>query len=173
MHPTARCGDQQQLTQRGICPRAAQRLDLQVSQLIVFINHTDMTLTANLILCRISYCSADATFDRVVAFIATNKNETLECHAFLTAKRKVAQAAALTISQAFTIAFERWKAAKAEKAKKSGGKANSENVQQNGNSKEPDEPPPLIDLSTDPTPDQPVNGFDDEAWLEVDDGFSR
>lgn len=57
---------------------------------------------------RISYCSADATFDRVVAFIATNKNETLECHAFLTSKRKIAQAAALTISQAFNIAFEKW-----------------------------------------------------------------
>jgi len=61
---------------------------------------------------RISYCSADATFDRVVAFIATNKNETMECHAFLTSKKKMAQAAALTISQAFTIAFENWQKSK-------------------------------------------------------------
>lgn len=61
---------------------------------------------------RISYCSADATFSRVVAIICTNKNETLECHAFLTAKKKVAQAAALTISQAFTIAFENWQNSK-------------------------------------------------------------
>ena len=38
---------------------------------------------------RISYCSADATYDRVFAFIATNKNETLECHAFLCPKRKM------------------------------------------------------------------------------------
>ena len=57
---------------------------------------------------RISYCSADATYDKVVAFILTNKNETMECHAFLTSRRKAAQAAALTISQAFTIAFENW-----------------------------------------------------------------
>lgn len=63
---------------------------------------------------RISYCSADATFDRVIAFIATNKNETLECHAFLTSKRKIAQAAALTISQAFTIAFEKWQESKSK-----------------------------------------------------------
>ncbi len=38
---------------------------------------------------RISYCSADATYDRVFAFIATNRNETLECHAFLCPKRKM------------------------------------------------------------------------------------
>ena len=65
---------------------------------------------------RISYCSADATYDRVVAFIATNKNETMECHAFLTSKRKVSQAAALTISQAFTIAFENWENSKTMKS---------------------------------------------------------
>lgn len=66
---------------------------------------------------RISYCSADATFDRVVAFIATNKNETFECHAFLTSKRKIAQAAALTISQAFNIAFEKWQEKSESKSK--------------------------------------------------------
>lgn len=66
---------------------------------------------------RISYCSADATFDRVVAFIATNKNETMECHAFLTSKKKIAQAAALTISQAFTIAFEKWESSKTSSGK--------------------------------------------------------
>jgi hypothetical protein len=38
---------------------------------------------------RISYCSADATHDHVFAFIATNSNETLECHAFLCPKRKM------------------------------------------------------------------------------------
>lgn len=41
---------------------------------------------------RISYCSADANYDRVVAFIATNVNETHECHAFLTRKDEVARA---------------------------------------------------------------------------------
>lgn len=38
---------------------------------------------------RISYCSADAAHSQVFAFIATNPNETLECHAFLCPKRKV------------------------------------------------------------------------------------
>lgn len=69
---------------------------------------------------RISFCSADASYDRVVAFIGTNKNETLECHAFLCSKRKVAQAAALTISQAFNIAFELWERAKEEKSSQNG-----------------------------------------------------
>ena len=35
---------------------------------------------------RISYCSADATFDHVFAFIATNRDNTMECHAFLCPK---------------------------------------------------------------------------------------
>lgn len=79
------------------------------------ITTTDVTtgeLLHDVSIYRISYCSADATYDRVVAFIATNKNETMECHAFLTSKRKVSQAAALTISQAFTIAFENWQNSK-------------------------------------------------------------
>jgi hypothetical protein len=38
---------------------------------------------------RISYCSADAAHDLVFAFIATNSNETMECHAFLCPKRKM------------------------------------------------------------------------------------
>lgn len=87
---------------------------------------------------RISYCSADATFDRVIAFIATNKNETLECHAFLTSKRKIAQAAALTISQAFTIAFEKWQESKS----KSKSDVNSNNG--------PSSNEALIDLFTEP-----------------------
>ncbi|XP_065350859.1 low density lipoprotein receptor adapter protein 1-like [Cloeon dipterum] len=57
---------------------------------------------------RISYCSADATYDHVFAFIATNSNETMECHAFLCPKRKVAQAVTLTIAQSFTMAYELW-----------------------------------------------------------------
>ena len=38
---------------------------------------------------RISYCSADATYDHVFNFIATNSNNTMECHAFLCKKRKI------------------------------------------------------------------------------------
>ena len=38
---------------------------------------------------RISYCSADATYDHIFNFIATNSNNTMECHAFLCKKRKI------------------------------------------------------------------------------------
>ena len=38
---------------------------------------------------RISYCCADALFSHVFAFIAVNKDETMECHAFLCRKRKI------------------------------------------------------------------------------------
>ena len=73
--------------------------------------------------CRISYCSADATYDHVFDFIATNKNNTMECHAFLCKKRKMvnttsncllfklnvqAQSATLTIAQAFNLAYSYW-----------------------------------------------------------------
>ena len=39
--------------------------------------------------CRISYCSADATFTHVFAFLAVNRAESLQCHAFLARKQKI------------------------------------------------------------------------------------
>lgn len=56
-----------------------------ITVLSVFLQVTDDMFTGF----RISYCSADATHDRVFAFIATNSNETMECHAFLCPKRKM------------------------------------------------------------------------------------
>nr|XP_050859657.1 low density lipoprotein receptor adapter protein 1-like isoform X1 [Vespula vulgaris] len=63
---------------------------------------------------RISYCSADATHDHVFAFIATNLNETMECHAFLCPKRKMAQTVTLTVAQAFNTAYEAWQLSQAD-----------------------------------------------------------
>ncbi|XP_063244241.1 low density lipoprotein receptor adapter protein 1-A-like [Bacillus rossius redtenbacheri] len=57
---------------------------------------------------RISYCSADATHSHVFAFIATNSNETMECHAFLCPKRKTTQAVTLTVAQSFNTAYQLW-----------------------------------------------------------------
>ena len=74
---------------------------------------------------RITYCSADAIFSHVFAFITMNKDDSMECHAFLCRKRKIvsqmvkfpscrsesfqAQAATMTIAQAFNLAFREWK----------------------------------------------------------------
>ncbi|KAI1294821.1 Low density lipoprotein receptor adapter protein 1-B [Halotydeus destructor] len=141
---------------------------------------------------RISYCSADATYDRVVAFIATNKNETLECHAFLTSKKKIAQAAALTISQAFTIAFENWKSTKNNlqtDKKQPDGDNNVEN-EHNSNTavtlasnKMADicQEPSLIDLSDENVQvdksafhQQTSNGHQEVAFdFDLDDSFSK
>ncbi|KAF7686320.1 low density lipoprotein receptor adapter protein 1a [Silurus meridionalis] len=70
---------------------------------------------------RISYCTADKMHDKVFAYITQNEqNETLECHAFLCAKKKVAQAVTLTVAQAFNVAFESWQLDRGEKEQKSG-----------------------------------------------------
>ncbi|RUS90884.1 hypothetical protein EGW08_001391 [Elysia chlorotica] len=58
---------------------------------------------------RVCFCTADKTHDKVFAYIARNTtNETMECHAFLCAKLKIAQAVTLTVSQAFSVAQDRW-----------------------------------------------------------------
>nr|CAD7589225.1 unnamed protein product [Timema genevievae] len=57
---------------------------------------------------RISYCSADAAHNHVFAFIATNSNETMECHAFLCPKRKMTHAVTLTVAQSFSTAYQLW-----------------------------------------------------------------
>lgn len=57
----------------------------------------------------ISYCSADAHYDHVFAYIANNDNDTCECHAYLCPKRKMAQAVTVSIAQAFELAYESWK----------------------------------------------------------------
>uniref|UniRef100_A0A2P2HY32 Low density lipoprotein receptor adapter protein 1-like n=1 Tax=Hirondellea gigas TaxID=1518452 RepID=A0A2P2HY32_9CRUS len=60
---------------------------------------------------KISYCSADSQYEQVLAFVASNEEETCECFAFLCSKRKVAEAIAVSIAQAFTMAYECWKLA--------------------------------------------------------------
>ncbi|XP_069742788.1 low density lipoprotein receptor adapter protein 1-B-like isoform X4 [Narcine bancroftii] len=77
-------------------------------------------LIENVSIYRISYCTADKTQDKVFAYIAQSRlNETLECHAFLCPKKKIAQAVTLTVAQAFRVAFDLWEMAQEEKCKKS------------------------------------------------------
>lgn len=72
------------------------------------IKITDMVskeLIDDITIYRISFCSADKTHDKVFTFMARNTvNETMVCHAFLCAKRKIAQAVTLTVSKAFELA---------------------------------------------------------------------
>ncbi|XP_059372986.1 low density lipoprotein receptor adapter protein 1-B-like isoform X2 [Carassius carassius] len=96
-----------------------QKVTLKVSPRgIVLYDSVSNQLIENVSIYRISYCTADKMHDKVFAYIAQSQcNETLECHAYLCTKRKVAQAVTLTVAQAFRVAFEIWQAAKEEKEK--------------------------------------------------------
>ncbi|KAL7829360.1 hypothetical protein AOLI_G00302450 [Acnodon oligacanthus] len=100
---------------------------LKVSpQGIVLYDSVSNQLIETVSIYRISYCTADKMHDKVFAYIAQNQqNETLECHAFLCAKRKVAQAVTLTVAQAFKVAFEYWQHAKEEKEQEGTETSNS------------------------------------------------
>uniref|UniRef100_A0A672LX14 Low density lipoprotein receptor adapter protein 1-B-like n=1 Tax=Sinocyclocheilus grahami TaxID=75366 RepID=A0A672LX14_SINGR len=106
-----------------------QKVTLKVSPRgIILYDSASNQLIENVSIYRISYCTADKMHDKVFAYIAqSQRNETLECHAYLCTKRKctvflsmtrnVAQAVTLTVAQAFRVAFEFWQAAKEEKEK--------------------------------------------------------
>uniref|UniRef100_A0A672RRK3 Low density lipoprotein receptor adapter protein 1-A-like n=1 Tax=Sinocyclocheilus grahami TaxID=75366 RepID=A0A672RRK3_SINGR len=91
-----------------------QKVTLKVSPRgIVLYDSVSNQLIENVSIYRISYCTADKMHDKVFAYIAQSQcNETLECHAYLCTKRKVAQAVTLTVAQAFRVAFEFWQTAK-------------------------------------------------------------
>uniref|UniRef100_A0A673IXU6 Low density lipoprotein receptor adapter protein 1-B-like n=1 Tax=Sinocyclocheilus rhinocerous TaxID=307959 RepID=A0A673IXU6_9TELE len=101
-----------------------QKVTLKVSPRgIILYDSASNQLIENVSIYRISYCTADKMHDKVFAYISqSQRNETLECHAYLCTKRKVvsvnvAQAVTLTVAQAFRVAFEFWQAAKEEKEK--------------------------------------------------------
>ncbi|XP_068432388.1 low density lipoprotein receptor adapter protein 1a isoform X1 [Clinocottus analis] len=117
-----------------------QKVALKVSpQGIVLYELSTSKLLETVSIYRISYCTVDKLHDKVFAYIAQNTlNGTLECHAYLCSKRKVAQAVALTVAQAFTVAFELWQVAKEEKGKRvksgSAGEASSSSRSERSNS---------------------------------------
>ncbi|XP_017276487.1 low density lipoprotein receptor adapter protein 1a isoform X1 [Kryptolebias marmoratus] len=119
-----------------------QKVALKVSpQGVVVSDRSTNKLLENVSIYRISYCTVDKLHHKVFAYIAQNTlNGTLECHAYLCSKRKVAQAVALTVAQAFTVAFELWQVAKEEKGKRvksgSAGEAGSSSHSKRSNSLE-------------------------------------
>ncbi|XP_049734268.1 low density lipoprotein receptor adapter protein 1 isoform X1 [Loxodonta africana] len=97
-----------------------QKVTLKVSPRgIILTDSITNQLIENVSIYRISYCTADKMHDKVFAYIAQSQHsETLECHAFLCTKRKMAQAVTLTVAQAFKVAFEFWQVSKEEKEKR-------------------------------------------------------
>ncbi|XP_062302193.1 low density lipoprotein receptor adapter protein 1a isoform X2 [Osmerus eperlanus] len=111
--------------------KKAPKVSLKVSpQGIVLLDCLSNQLLENVSIYRISYCTADKLHDKVFAYITQNTlNGTLECHAYLCSKRKVAQAVTLTVAQAFKVAFEFWQVAKDEKEKRvKSGSAGEESI---------------------------------------------
>ncbi|KAM8953334.1 low density lipoprotein receptor adapter protein 1-like [Pelodytes ibericus] len=85
-----------------VTPRGINLQDSATGQLIEYVS-----------IYRISYCTTDKVQNKVFAYVAQNQtNETLECHAFLSPKKKMAQAVTLTVAQAFTVALDLWESAK-------------------------------------------------------------
>ncbi|CAH2245229.1 low density lipo receptor adapter 1-B-like isoform X2 [Pelobates cultripes] len=81
-----------------VTPRGISLQDAATGQLI-----------ENVSIYRISYCTTDKVQNKVFAYIAQNQsNGTLECHAFLSPKKKMAQAVTLTVAQAFKVALDLW-----------------------------------------------------------------
>ncbi|XP_043854096.1 low density lipoprotein receptor adapter protein 1 isoform X2 [Dromiciops gliroides] len=91
-----------------------RKVTLQVSPRGIILHDSGTNeLIENVSIYRISYCTADKMHDKVFAYIAQNQHsESLECHAFLCSKRKMAQAVTLTVAQAFKVAFELWQVSK-------------------------------------------------------------
>ncbi|CAL1586357.1 unnamed protein product [Knipowitschia caucasica] len=98
-----------------------RKVTLTVSPKGIVITDTDTAdLIENVSIYRISYCTAHKTQDKVFAYVSQSQfNETLECHAFLCQKKKIAQAVTLTVAQAFKVALDLWEIAQEDKNKKS------------------------------------------------------
>ncbi|TKS76427.1 Low density lipoprotein receptor adapter protein 1 [Collichthys lucidus] len=90
-----------------------RKVTLTVSPKGIVLTDTETTdLIENVSIYRISYCTADKTQDKVFAYVSQSQfNETLECHAFLCQKKKIAQAVTLTVAQAFKVALDLWEIA--------------------------------------------------------------
>ncbi|CAL1527206.1 unnamed protein product [Lymnaea stagnalis] len=169
-----------------VSPKGIRSVDMTTSQVMFDIS-----------IYRISFCTADKNHDHVFAFIARNTtNETMECHAFLCAKIKIAQAVTLTVSQAFSLAEERWEAKRQNKSMRA--VVNKDKVkavnQQTSRDVGSNNTATLISLSSTPTPPatpeilsgspqqqmsfnvtsrENWQSFDDSDNDNIDDMFSR
>ncbi|XP_044277042.1 low density lipoprotein receptor adapter protein 1-like [Varanus komodoensis] len=96
-------------------PRKFQKVILTVSSRGLSLQDAETKETMGTVsIYRISYCSTDKLQNKVFAYVAQNpQTGALECHAFLSPKKKVARAVTLTVAQAFQVALDLWEAAQA------------------------------------------------------------
>ncbi|XP_042680844.1 low density lipoprotein receptor adapter protein 1-like isoform X1 [Centrocercus urophasianus] len=95
--------------------RKFQKVILTVSPRGISLQDADTKeMVENISIYRISYCTTDKLQNKVFAYVAQSQESgALECHAFLSPKKKIAQAVTLTVAQAFQMALDLWEAANA------------------------------------------------------------
>ncbi|NXR18235.1 ARH protein, partial [Cinclus mexicanus] len=97
--------------------RKFQKVILTVSPRGISLQDADTKeMVENISIYRISYCTTDKLQNKVFAYVAQSQESgALECHAFLSPKKKIAQAVTLTVAQAFQMALDLWEATHAGK----------------------------------------------------------
>ncbi|XP_068535326.1 low density lipoprotein receptor adapter protein 1-like isoform X5 [Anas acuta] len=95
--------------------RKFQKVILTVSPRGISLQDADTKeIVENISIYRISYCTTDKLQNKIFAYVAQSQESgALECHAFLSPKKKIAQAVTLTVAQAFQMALDLWEAANA------------------------------------------------------------
>uniref|UniRef100_A0A803WD58 PID domain-containing protein n=1 Tax=Ficedula albicollis TaxID=59894 RepID=A0A803WD58_FICAL len=90
--------------------RKFQKVILTVSPRGISLQDADTKeMVENISIYRISYCTTDKLQNKVFAYVAQSQESgALECHAFLSPKKKIAQAVTLTVAQAFQMALDLW-----------------------------------------------------------------
>ncbi|XP_014801864.1 PREDICTED: uncharacterized protein LOC106890505 isoform X2 [Calidris pugnax] len=101
--------------QARVGARKFQKVILTVSPRGISLQDADTKeMVENISIYRISYCTTDKLQNKVFAYVAQSQESgALECHAFLSPKKKIAQAVTLTVAQAFQMALDLWEAAHA------------------------------------------------------------
>ncbi|KAJ7426239.1 low density lipoprotein receptor adapter protein 1-like protein [Willisornis vidua] len=98
--------------QARVGARKFQKVILTVSPRGISLQDADTKeMVENVSIYRISYCTTDKLQNKVFAYVAQSQESgALECHAFLSPKKKIAQAVTLTVAQAFQMALDLWEA---------------------------------------------------------------
>ncbi|XP_009978214.1 PREDICTED: low density lipoprotein receptor adapter protein 1-like [Tauraco erythrolophus] len=104
--------------------RKFQKVILTVSPRGISLQDADTKeMVESISIYRISYCTTDKLQNKVFAYVAQSQESgALECHAFLSPKKKIAQAVTLTVAQAFQVALDLWEAAHAGGGRGRGGR---------------------------------------------------
>lgn len=146
-----------------------QRVNVEISLKGIAVNDLQGNEMFKISIYRISNCSTDASHRQVFSFISTDANETMECHAFLCSKRKLAETVTLAVAHAFSTAYEAWRILPSTKEfqQTSVESENQKNVEANSS-------PVKISLAPFQEKSQKLTSIktEEEKLIDFDDDFS-